>query len=65
MQHAEWGLVELLVPMTWPIDPKSADLSGQYDMLIKYKDSFLAKRRPQPLEIIGKALLALIGIPFR
>ncbi|KAJ3332115.1 Topoisomerase 1-associated factor 1, partial [Gonapodya sp. JEL0774] len=57
------AVVELLVPMTWPIDLESDDVPGQHDILLSYKEAFC--REGGPLRSVFKVLLTTMAVPHR
>ncbi|KXS15619.1 timeless-domain-containing protein [Gonapodya prolifera JEL478] len=61
-QKLSSAVVELLVPMTWPIDLESDDIPGQHDVLLSYKEAFC---REGPLRAVFKVLVKTLAVPPR
>ncbi|KAJ1562622.1 Topoisomerase 1-associated factor 1 [Cladochytrium tenue] len=56
------AVVELLVPMTWPIDEGAPNIPKQLLLISRYKEAFLIS---DALAVIPQMLLSLITIPRR
>ncbi|KAI9344804.1 timeless protein-domain-containing protein [Zopfochytrium polystomum] len=56
------AVVELLVPMTWPINENSPDVPAEVELLTRYKEAFLENNA---FAVIGKLLLSFVAIPLR